>query len=515
VAVAVTLLGACTSDARGAQDEVGSSSTTSVQEPERIEISVVPIPPSVTDPRFPWYLPEGERLLFTGTPAGGSRGELMAIRPDGRDVACLTCGVDPGSPDAILKPFPFPDGRRALVRIGQQTVVRAARHAVVECTPSLADCANAVIVPISVPGDAGVEVQQDQREMRIAPDGRHVGLTQILGGPDGEPTFAAIVGVLGRTDGGYEIREARVVSTRGELKGFTPDGAAVLVAAFTTNPDAAANPDVLRVDLATGEEERLTADPDYDEPLELSPDGRAYVVGSGRTTGLFETVSQLRRPNLIGPGLEPLAAALFLEHQPQLIEPWLVETGAETDGRQGVRLNPASAAEGFEGRAIPAWRPDGTGIVFWEAAVDGGASRLVVASLPDREAVERPRVAVPEARWAPRLAGFVPPEPITIESRDGRIAGRVDVRVQVVPGDPRATRIEIRYHGFADEEGWVIDGVERATFLGGLTGSTTYYADLTLSGDHAGWLRADAAISPSGIDGPIESNVDGRRLQLP
>ena len=58
-------------------------------------------------------------------------------------------------------------------------------------------------------------------------------------------------------------------------------------------------------------------------------------------------------------------------------------------------------------------------------------------------------------------------------------------------------------------------GLGVATYRGGLTGTTTYHADLVLSGDHDGWLRADAVISPGGIDGEIDSSVDGRHLHLP
>jgi hypothetical protein len=124
-------------------------------------------------------------------------------------------------------------------------------------------------------------------------------------------------------------------------------------------------------------------------------------------------------------------------------------------------------------------------------------------------------VAVPEPEWAPPLVDFVPPEPPALDGRDGRVVGRVEVTVQAAPDDPEGTLIEIRYDGFADEDGWIIDGVETATYRGGLTGTTTYHADLALSGDHDGWLRADAVISPGGIDGEIDSSVDGRHLRLP
>jgi hypothetical protein len=72
--------------------------------------------------------------------------------------------------------------------------------------------------------------------------------------------------------------------------------------------------------------------------------------------------------------------------------------------------------------------------------------------------------------------------------------------------------VEVSYHGFSDDGAWVIDGTERADRRGG---TTTYTADLTLSGRHEGFLRADAVISLAGIEGEITSSVDGRQLTLP
>jgi hypothetical protein len=48
-----------------------------------------------------------------------------------------------------------------------------------------------------------------------------------------------------------------------------------------------------------------------------------------------------------------------------------------------------------------------------------------------------------------------------------------------------------------------------------MNGTTRYLAALTVVGDHHGFLRADATISPAGIDGSIDSEVDGRALHLP
>jgi hypothetical protein len=489
---------------------------------ERIELREVPVPATVTGARFPWFTADGEGIVFSGIPAGGDRSEVLFVRENGSGYRCLTCGIAPDVAEPLLKPIAFRDDRRVMVRVGDQSVVQAADHAVLECHPDVRRCASAELVPITIPPPGAAAVIQDQREFRVAPDGRHVGFTQVLATPSGESVMTSVVATLARTAHSYELRDPRVVSTRGELKSFTPDGRAVLVAAFTTNPYEAANPDVLRIDLAAGRESRVTSYPDYDEPVELSPDGRWYVVGSGRTSGLFETVAQVRRPNFIGPGIGPLTATLFINHREQLIEPWLVRTGTEARGATGQRLDPDAASDGYHGQAIANWSPDGTRIVFSEgrAAADQGggrATRVVVAHLADRTPVpaRRPAARAPEPAWAPPLGAFVPEPERAPRSLDGRRGGAVTVSAHPAAGRPGWTVLDVTYRAFSDEPGWVIDGHERAEYQGGASGQTHYTAHLTVTGRHRGFLRADATISPARITGSIDSEVDGHHLHLP
>jgi hypothetical protein len=488
---------------------------------EAVDLQAVDLP-SVTGARFPIYSADGERILFSGIPAGGTRVEVMSVAEDGSDLRCLSCEAAAGSDAALLKPIPFPDGARVAVRVGEQTPLRPADHAVLECTPSLADCQAAELVPIAPPAAGDDAVVQDEREVRIAPDGETVAFSQIRRRADGDNAIVAVVGRLRRADDGttYEVDDPRAVSTLGELKSFTPDGQGVLVAAFTTLPERAANPDIVRVDLATGEEEAVTVDGDYDEDISLSPDQDWYVVASGRGAGLFETVSQVRRPNFIGPGLEPLTAYLFAHHRRELLEPWLVRVGAEQNGDRGQQLNPRSLDDGFDARTLMTWHPTGDRILFWEGQSDPfgpptAASRIVVAHLTDRHPADRePASPSPDAVWAPPLAGFVPPPLPAQPSRRGEVSGTATVTRRAGP-EPEQTVTEVRYDRFSDDGEWVIDGTESTTHDNGLLGATTYTADLVLSGTHHGFLRADATITAGGIDGAIESNVDGRPLHLP
>jgi hypothetical protein len=518
--VALTVLfAACSSG--NPSGATGGPGTTQVANDERIDLQVVPTPAGIHDVRFPWFTADGTRVVYTGRPDGDDRDELLSIAVDGSAPACLTCGVSPATTDPINKPIVFKDGRRVVVAVGEQNPLKSAHHAVVECTPSVDDCRSAQLVPIVVSPSSGAPVTQDQREMRISPDGTKVAFTQIRTTPTGEPAFVATVADLRQVGDHYETSDPRVVSTLGELKNFTPDGQHVLIAAFTTLPDEAANPDDVEIDLATGAQTRVTFDNDYDEDIELSPDQQWYVVASGRTAGLFQTVSQVKRPNFIGPGLEPLAAYPFTQRRKELLEPWLVRVGAEADGDQGQRLNPSSPAAGYDGRTLQNWSPDGTRVLFWEgrgepSKAPGDDSRLVIAHLADRAARAAPAAApTPDPTWASPLDGFTPTHPPPMPSRAGRKSGSVDVSSRADDTDPTRTVLTVTYHQFSDDGAWVLDGTEQTDGKGGILGTTRYTAHLTLTGQHRGGLDADATLSPGGIQGTITSTVDDHALHLP
>ncbi len=311
-----------------------------------------------------------------------------------------------------MKPIAFDDGQRVLVRIGNQTPFANGEHAVLECTPSVAQCDSAVLVPIDVPVDE--LVVQPQREFRVAPGGERVGFTQMRTNDRGEPVYVSIVADLERDGDRYVLGDPRAVSSRGELKQFSPDLSTVYISAFVEGFEAG-NGDVLAVDLATGAEQRLTWFPDYDEPVEQSPDGAWFTVGSARTAGLFEPVAQVRRPNVLGTAFSPLALYLFNTYRDELLEPWLITADGEAAGELGLLLNPGSVEAGWEGRMIPNWNPDGRRIVFWEAAsdVDGRNRRCGIEGgdrhgRRHRRPRDRARPAVPRSLVGAESDGVLP-----------------------------------------------------------------------------------------------------------
>jgi hypothetical protein len=377
--------------------------------PEPIDLSFVPLPAGVASVQLPWWTADGSRLVFSVRFAGGTEWELATIAPDGSDFRCVTCAIATPGHQPFLKPIPFADGTRVLLRVGNQTPFTTGDHAVLECSPSLLDCQSPVLVPIVVPATSDPAVVEDQREFRLAPDGGHVGFTQVRNDTDGQFTFVSIVGELVRAADHYDVLDPHAVSTLGELKQFAHDQQSVIVAAFATNPFGAVNPDAVRVSLADGTVSRVTTHPDYDEPVEFSPDDAWFAVGSGRGGHFFDVFSQVPRPALVNPALESTFLYFFLGQRDPLLEPWLVDRWGARGDYIGQQLNPSSRAEGYDGRMIMNWSPDGTRLVYWEALTDttglppdAADSRLVIAHLSSRAPVLAPVLPqpVPSLAWA-------------------------------------------------------------------------------------------------------------------
>jgi S-formylglutathione hydrolase FrmB len=488
---------------------------------ERIARSIVRLPGSVTSVRFPSWTTDGSRILAGATSTRFPGGQLVSFRPDGRGLRCLTCGAWNGP--ALLKPFALRDDRRVLVRIGEQSPLTPADHGIVECSPSVLRCRSARVVPIVPPAAGDPNVQQDQREYRIAPDGVHVGLTQIRTTATGRPDGVGIFGRLVRRGNAYTVADPRVVASGGELKGFTADGRGVTFARFTGAIEAA-NPDDVVVDLRTGRERRATRALDWDEDIGYTTNrhrGRGwFVVGSMRGRRMLEVVSRIRRPTFIEHGISAIPFSVYGGRADRLVQPWLVDEFGARGRYLGQPLTPGATRAGWHSRPNFNWRPQGDALVFWQNRVEGRGegTRVVVTRLKARRPVGPPRPRTsPTPRWAPRLAGYVPRDPRLPRSHRGAVSGRIDIAEgpSSVPG--YQSFVQVTYRRYADEPGFVLNGVERADFRrpGLYGGRSLYSADLTVSGRHRGWLRAkDVTIDVGLIRGTIASRLDGRTMRL-
>jgi hypothetical protein len=488
---------------------------------EPIDDTYPALPASVTQIQFPDFSADGSRIIGAAQSSDFSGTQIVSFNEDGSDFRCLTCGVWSGA--ALLKPFAFDDGRRILVRIGQQSAIAPAKHGVIECAPSVADCSQAAVIPINAPSATDPGVVQDQREFRIAPDGMHVAFTQIRQTSSGHETGIGIVGRLVRTASSYDVADPRVVAVGGELKSIAPDGQGIYFARFYGAFDAN-NPDDVYVSLRDGSQQRATFASDWDEDISRSPAQyrhRAWVaVGSGRGTGELETLGQLRRPLAIEYGTTALNFVSF--GGPESAEPWLVDEYGARRNYIGQPLAPGAIAVGWDSRPNFNWSPKGNEVVFWQKAIGGSASRVVVAHLRARRSIKPSHArATPDPRWAPPLAGYVPPDMSAPQSRRGKVSGRLSVSLVPSPDPTYTWLLAVRYSNFADTRGLVLNGTESSYFvdpgpLGSLYGSPGLFnADVTLSGRHRGYLRAtNVRFDTQKLDGVIESSYDGHHLTL-
>lgn len=477
---------------------------------------IVPLPDDILQPQNAVFTADGTGLVFRATPQGGTRSEIYRVNLDGTGLACLTLGLAPEVTVNLSKPFVFDDGNRVLLSAGTQsdTGGETAEHYILECAGGVSSCGvGSALLKINVPTNVapGVTVVQKQRELRVAPDGEHVGFTQLLAaGPATQ--LVASVGTLQRTETGYDVVDARAVYIGGELKNFTQDGSGVIVTDFSGKYEAG-NADNVLVDLRTGQVSRLTANLDYDESVDMSPNGEWLAVGSSRTKDYLTPMSQIVRPTFV-PAY--VVFPTFQAKKGTLNEAWVVSRDDELNRENGVFLGDPTGA--YNSVPVANWSPDGTSIAFWErSTTDPTDTRLVVAELRNIDGGIMPAGnATPDtSSWAPSLATVVP-KPTPLEpARDGRVGGRAEVATTKVGN---ITTTTVTYFDFEDEAGMILNGTETTTNNPSLT-NITYTANIAVSGadgSDRGYLRASnvTIANQLSMTGTIESSLDGNHLTM-
>jgi hypothetical protein len=491
--------------------------------PERIVDTYPSVPASVTRVQQPSFSADGSRIIAGARSTQFSGQQVVSFRDDGSDFRCLTCAARSGQ--ALGKPYAFSDRRRIMVRVGEQGVLSTAHHAVVECRPSVLNCVQTSVLPIEVPAASDPNLDQDQREFRIAPDSRHVAFSQVRSTRSGQQIGIGIVGRLVRGPASYTVKKPRVVAVDGEIKSFSPNGQSIYFARFTGAFDAN-NPDDVQISLHNGHQRRAVYATDWDEDIAAGPTSfrkrRWEVVGSARGTGELETVGRLHRALEIEYGTSALNFVTFI--RPESAEPWLVDQYEARGPYIGQPLAPGAITAGWDSQPTFRWNPQGNKITFWQAQIGGAHStRVVVAHLLDRKPIKAAPgrgFATPTPTWAPRLAGFVPPVRRKPHSRRGRFSGRLTVSLSrsQIPG--WASLLTVHYKHFSDRRGLVFNGTETSYFnpAGGPYGTPCLYsADVRISGRHHGSLQATnvkIGAPTQTMSGPIESSLDGHRLVL-
>jgi hypothetical protein len=527
-------------------------------------------------------------------PASAHQGRhLILIKTDGRTFPngdawkCLTCKVPEESRQGISAerdyPQPFPDGRRVLVGT---TIVDCGRYPVTSshCTPR-----RTRMYPIhwNVTVD-GSGKGGSMRELRIHPDGRHLAWSAVsaTGGRldqygylgrlvfNPKPTTGTplvpryeLTGVQRLFDRAPEKqpvhadpkRPGRLVfnpqaQSVGELRGFSKDGREVF---YVGHPHESSHIDLFAADLRTGKVRRVTAHPEYTDPMDSSPDDRWIVALDTRGSDRQMFLAAMRGVPPITDLLSTSAVSSVRNNQQRrFFQPYLIDRYGDRGSYAGQQLNAGSGAPGspsdpnWNAIADPHWSPDGTSVIFGQRLVSapscGGSNplpcpestepgerrtRIMIARLVDREASPTRHVTPPPRTipWAEEYRPGAPaPQrpypPAGTFTMHGKATGTATVEIVREGGEVRTVRVA--YRNYSDDRRVLLNGTESVTRTNhSLTLHTLdWHSDLVQTGA----VRASKKTSPDGfrltIDvletyfeatGTLTTTVNGRTYRQP
>lgn len=341
----------------------------------------------------------------------------------------------------------------------------------------------------------------------------------------------------------------------GEARGWTRDGEDVVGMGF----EEAGAVDMYITDLKTGDSHRLTSAPGYADPIMMSPDDRWFVVLDNRGVDRHMYYGGLRG---IPPLLDTLTMMVKLSAEfgyrnglRRFFQPYLIDRWGDRSGPwgeyAGQQLNAGPGAAGsasdpnWNARADPAWSPDGTDVVYWQALVTspdcGGAnplpcpkstepggrhSRLMIARLTSRQPLPLGQVAAPgriTVPWGtpykpgdpmPRRVGGVPAGKYTMIGRKG---GSAEVEFRNIGG----RYVSAVYTNYTDDGLHVINGTESAELemVGGKP-RVVWHSNIRSSGRQNGTKKTSPGgfiVSPMGepLEGELVTTIDGEVYRPP
>lgn len=523
--------------------------------------------------------PNGDawKCLTCGVPEENRRGTLISENP--MAASGMASGAAPRPPRMPLDhPQAFPDGKRVLA--GTNVVdCGAFQLTSPQCTPN-----RVRIFPVRWGRTAdGSGRGAIYREQRLSPDGVHMNWSAFAPSPDGIEQF----GYLGRLEFNpapktgeprtprYDVKDVYLLLNNddpsfqafavdpknpgkliqnqprgeiGEMRGWARDGRHVIGMGF---PEAG-NADLFVTDLNRGHSRRLTRDPAYTDPMMMSPDDKWFVAMDTRTTERHLWYSAMQGiPPLLDILTLPVAVCCYNNGNRRFFQPILLDAHGDRGSYRGQQLNTGPRTPGspsdpnWNGRADPAWSPDSTRVVYWQALVTapacGGANqvlcpvstepggrrtRLMIAHLTSRKPLAlRKIVAKPtKVGWAiplregdplPRRRRGLPAGTYMLEGKHG---GKADVRVE--HGDAGLKTIEVCYSDYTDDGQHIINGSESATRDGaGFLSRVVWHSDLRAHGRQIGTKKTSAGgygFSFQGpIDGDLVTTIDGKEYRRP
>ena len=483
------------------------------------------------------FAPDGNHVVanveFVGAPAAPDPAsiftgqQLILIKADGTKFKngdawkCLSCGVPAANAVSIdpKKDYPhvFRGGKKALwghniLDCGSVPLSSDA------CTPN---CTH--IYPIHWPISAdGTGAGGSPREMRLHPDDVHMGWSAFTatGGQNaylgrlefnakptvGEPLaprydLVNVSLLVDKSGGAFITAEGSQLQTNhsaigvGELRGFSGNGDEVI---YIGPSWESSNIDLFAVHLVTGAVRRLTSHPDYADPIAFSHDNQWFVTMDTRVTERQMFMAGMRWvPPLVDLVAVVAASSTRNNRARRFFQPILIDRYGDRDEYYGQQVNAGGDGSSgsvndpnWNGRADPAFSPDGTRITYWQALVvspacggvnplpcpvstaqGGRGYRIMVARLKSRKATQPAAVfKVPEViPWAvPFPPGATAPAQSALVPGDytmrGRVSGVANVTLGAGSGPVGGVgSVAVSYTNYSDQAGFVLNGYERVS----------------------------------------------------
>lgn len=478
------------------------------------------------------FAPDGKHVVatveFVGAPLAPSLGsafqgkQLILIRTDGEifengdSWKCLTCGVLLTNARSVDPSRDYPhiarNGKQALwghniVECGGLTLVDK------RCTPEKVH-----IYPIYWP--TGKNSSGNPREMRMHPDDKHMGWSAFTSGGENSyygrlnfnknPTNGTIrvsrydlvdVNLLARPNGtapitveGSELKIHDQAISIGELRGFSGSGDEILYIGSTREAN---NIDLFAVHIITGAVRRLTSHPEYADPIAFSHDDQWFVTMDTRGSNRQMWMAGMRHvPPLIDLVAITAASSTRNNGARRFFQPILIDRYGDREEYFGQHVNYAGNGSNgsandsnWNGKADPAFSPDGTHVVYWQSLVippacggvnplpcpvsnaQGGRTfRIMLAHLKTRKAASpSPVFNAPDViPWATEFPpGTEVPSIYSVPAGDftlyGKHSGFANASIVKDPMLGILKTVVVNYTRFSDDGEHFINGRERVT----------------------------------------------------
>jgi hypothetical protein len=237
----------------------------------------------------------------------------------------------------------------------------------------------------------------------------------------------------------------------------------------------------------------------------------------------------------------------------RFFQPILLDSYGDRGNYRGQQLNAGPGTPGspsdpnWNSRADPAWSPDGTRVVYWQALVTspacGGANplpcpestepggrrtRLMIAHLTSRKPVQVKPVP-PVSDTVPWGLAYQPgdklPEMYRLPAGKyvllGKVSGRADVEFREGADKDSFNFVSVSYTDFSDDRIHIVNGTESAERVGsGFRASTILHSDLKLSGIQTGSkITSEGGFTPGLFGqkqkGTMTTTIDGKTYRQP